>query len=78
MADSAPASPASPVSPDSRPRLTERSLARRQLLAIGAAAPVAVVIARASGAFTASGAPLSAGAPIAGPDTPYGTAHYFC
>jgi len=75
MADSAPASLASP---DIRPRLTERSLARRQLLAIGAAAPVAVVIARASGAFTTSGAPLSAGSPIADPGTPYGTAHYFC
>ena len=75
MADSAPVSLASP---DSRPRLTERSLARRRLLAIGAAAPVAVVIAKASGAFTASGAPLPAGVPVAGPDTPYGTAHYFC
>ena len=74
MPDSTPA----PTSPGGQPRLTDRRIGRRRLLAI-AAAPLAVAIAKSSGGTTtsASSPPLE-NAAIRTPDPHSGTAYYFC
>jgi hypothetical protein len=54
----------SPAASEPRPPLSGRVLGRRRLLAIGAAAPVAFAIAKASGTRTA--------------ESYSGAAYYFC
>ncbi len=68
-----------PDAPPAQPRPTDRTIGRRRLLAIAAAAPLAVAIAKSSGGITTSArSPLLENAAIRTPDSHSRTAYYFC